>query len=287
MLLLLSHVSRVRLCAIPETGAHQAPVFLPGESHGQRGLAGDIQSMGLHRVGHDWSSWARMQVTLSCFQFSINEFRSFLERENVYKRVENGGGENWYSHSYVQSMRNLDLTCLCVPIGKSRWPGRERNMKTSVATHHLKCENSVEKDQKTHVLHHAEWLKAQGKLFYSCKWTQLCVYTDDVLISLYLTVTVYLEHKVLEQVGCEILTLKHLLAVRPGTNYLTSLCLIILIYKTEIILKAISRVIMKFKWGSSYDAFKIVQEPGSPLYIFSFYYYYHALSWAANREIDK
>ena len=33
-----------------------------------------------------------MQVTLSCFQFSINEFRSFLERENVYKRVENGGG---------------------------------------------------------------------------------------------------------------------------------------------------------------------------------------------------
>ena len=35
-----------------------------------------------------------MQVTLSCFQFSINEFRSFLERENGYKRVENGGGGN-------------------------------------------------------------------------------------------------------------------------------------------------------------------------------------------------
>ena len=184
-------------------------------------------------------------------------------------------------------MRNLDVTCLCVPIGKFRWPGRESNVKTSVATHHLKCENSVEKDQKTHMLRHAEWLKAQEKLCYSCKWTRVCIYTDDVLISLYLTVIMCREHKVLEQVGFEILTLKHLLAVRPGTNYLTSLCLIFLIYKMQIILKAISRVIMKFKWGSSYDAFKIVQEHGSPLYVFSFYYYYHALSWAANREINK
>ena len=29
------------------------PVFLPGEAHGQRGLAAYIQSMGSHRVGHD------------------------------------------------------------------------------------------------------------------------------------------------------------------------------------------------------------------------------------------
>ena len=28
------------------------PVFLPGESHGQRSQAGYIQSMGLHRVGY-------------------------------------------------------------------------------------------------------------------------------------------------------------------------------------------------------------------------------------------
>ena len=75
----------------------------------------------------------------------------------------------------------------------------------------------------------------------------MCIYTDDVLISVYLTATMYREHKVLEQVGFEILTLKHLLAVRPGTNYLTSLCLIFLIYKMERILKAISRVTVKFK----------------------------------------
>ena len=29
------------------------PVFLPGESHGQNGLAGYIQFMGSQRVGHD------------------------------------------------------------------------------------------------------------------------------------------------------------------------------------------------------------------------------------------
>ena len=31
------------------------PVFLPGKSHGQRNLAG-LQSMALHRVGHDWTT---------------------------------------------------------------------------------------------------------------------------------------------------------------------------------------------------------------------------------------
>ena len=31
------------------------PVFLPGESHGQRSLVG-LQSMGSQRVGHDWAT---------------------------------------------------------------------------------------------------------------------------------------------------------------------------------------------------------------------------------------
>ena len=31
-------------------------VFLPGESHGQRNLAGYIQSMGSQRVGYDWAT---------------------------------------------------------------------------------------------------------------------------------------------------------------------------------------------------------------------------------------
>ena len=37
------------------TAWQPAPVFLPGESHGQRSLVGHIQSIGLQRVGHDWS----------------------------------------------------------------------------------------------------------------------------------------------------------------------------------------------------------------------------------------
>ena len=46
--------------SIPESGrslgggqGKPTPVFLPGESHGQRRLVGYIQSMGLLRVGHD------------------------------------------------------------------------------------------------------------------------------------------------------------------------------------------------------------------------------------------
>ena len=40
-------------------GAWQpAPVFLPGESHGQRRLPGCIRSTGLQRVGHDWTDLA-------------------------------------------------------------------------------------------------------------------------------------------------------------------------------------------------------------------------------------
>ena len=35
------------------------PVFLPGESHGQRSLVG-LQSIGSHRVRHDWSDLAHM-----------------------------------------------------------------------------------------------------------------------------------------------------------------------------------------------------------------------------------
>ena len=38
-------------------GEHSTPVFLPGESHGQRSLAGSI---GLQRVGHDGSNLAHM-----------------------------------------------------------------------------------------------------------------------------------------------------------------------------------------------------------------------------------
>ena len=36
-----------------EKGMVPTPVFLPGEFHGQRNLAGGLQSMGLQRVRHD------------------------------------------------------------------------------------------------------------------------------------------------------------------------------------------------------------------------------------------
>ena len=35
------------------------PVFLPGESHGQKNLAYSLQSTGAQRVGYDWSKLAR------------------------------------------------------------------------------------------------------------------------------------------------------------------------------------------------------------------------------------
>ena len=34
-------------------GGHGSPVFLPGESHGQKSLEGYIQSIELQRVRHD------------------------------------------------------------------------------------------------------------------------------------------------------------------------------------------------------------------------------------------
>ena len=44
-------------------GAQQTiPVFLPGESHGQRSLMGYIQSVASQRVGHDWSNLAPTHV---------------------------------------------------------------------------------------------------------------------------------------------------------------------------------------------------------------------------------
>ena len=38
-------------------------LFLPGESHGQRSLAGGLESIGLQRVGHDASEFASTQLS--------------------------------------------------------------------------------------------------------------------------------------------------------------------------------------------------------------------------------
>ena len=40
------------------------PVFWPGEFHGQRNLAGYIQSMGSQRIGHDWVTFTTLIIYL-------------------------------------------------------------------------------------------------------------------------------------------------------------------------------------------------------------------------------
>ena len=51
---------------VPWRRARQpTPVFLPGESHGQKSLVGS-SSWGL-RVRHDWSDWACTQMTFSVY----------------------------------------------------------------------------------------------------------------------------------------------------------------------------------------------------------------------------
>ena len=51
------------------------PVFLPGESHGQRTLAGYIQSMESQRVWHDWANWT---ITSSHSRVSAENKPKFL-----------------------------------------------------------------------------------------------------------------------------------------------------------------------------------------------------------------
>ena len=47
------------------------PVFLPGEFHGQRSLAGYIQSMRWQRVEHDRNDLAHTQIHTLCFNDNI------------------------------------------------------------------------------------------------------------------------------------------------------------------------------------------------------------------------
>ena len=54
------------------------PVFLPGESHGQKSLEGYVQFMGLQRGEHDWSDLAPQCSTLESEVFrEIQKAKSF------------------------------------------------------------------------------------------------------------------------------------------------------------------------------------------------------------------
>ena len=61
------------------------PVFLPGEPHGQRSLAG-YQSIGSQRVGHDWSNLAHSTHTNN----KVSERGNFkrIPFKNASKRIK-------------------------------------------------------------------------------------------------------------------------------------------------------------------------------------------------------
>ena len=76
VLVVKSLSAKASRCKIPESslleeGMVTTPVFLPGESHGQRRLAG-CKSIGSHRIRHNWSDWANTgwlspALVISCY----------------------------------------------------------------------------------------------------------------------------------------------------------------------------------------------------------------------------
>lgn len=173
---------------------------------------------------------------------------------------------------------------LWVPVAKFQSPGKGKIVKTMLVTHHLKCENSMAKDQKAHTLQHVEVLKAQEKLLFL--QVNMGMYKHPCWhISLYWAPTVYYgSHRA--QAEFEILTLT-LASYVTRTNYLTSLYLIFLTYKMGVILKAIPWVVMKFERGTVYKTFKIVHRTQVALQFLAFIVKYHALSWGQNRYKDR
>ena len=59
------------------------PVFLPGESQGQ-GEPGGLPSLGLHRVGHDWSKLAAAAACLILFLVKLAFSRFIKQEELIY-----------------------------------------------------------------------------------------------------------------------------------------------------------------------------------------------------------
>ena len=50
----------------PGEGMQPPPVFLPGESHGQRSLQGRLQPIRSQRGGHDWATNSRGSTPTTC-----------------------------------------------------------------------------------------------------------------------------------------------------------------------------------------------------------------------------
>ena len=73
------------------------PVLMPGKSHGQRSLAGyRSQSMGLHRVGHDWATFTFTLIVLEkgdlpLFKRYRHYWKSYhgkkIKKKDVYLKI--------------------------------------------------------------------------------------------------------------------------------------------------------------------------------------------------------
>ena len=98
------------------------PVFLPGESHGQRSLMGYIQSMGSQRIRHNWTSkylcLARCQETMICIMDMVLAFRELtIERQTQVNQIttwichDNQGG-SLKSYEYVRGSGKLSLSIM-------------------------------------------------------------------------------------------------------------------------------------------------------------------------------
>ena len=93
------------------------PVFLPGESHGQRNLEDDVESMGLQRVGHEWAHThmhTHFRKEAWCWEWSHTNDRP-TQQWGLKK-----GPESRTIHLVIRGLQNCNLGLTVTP---ARRPG--------------------------------------------------------------------------------------------------------------------------------------------------------------------
>ena len=111
------------------------PVFLPGESHGQRSLAG-YSPRGSQRVGHDWSNSAPMHACMGGYEstsMNMNQPLHFAKQEW------------WSAFTKAASMLGIFHVSLCFPLATAVWDtyyciiSHLKKLKFSNVTELVKC----------------------------------------------------------------------------------------------------------------------------------------------------